>query len=470
MSMVLQPRREVVLRGQRALLVAGLLAGAAVAGVALGRDPKLLVLAGLGAAGIFAVAKPRVGIAVLWVTGLLYGFVLSLVHGNTTLTLWKEGLVALLFVRTVLSAEARERIRQVPRLPLLLLAGYALVLLLLEVHDHYLGLMGLRVTFEWVLLVYVSAAWIDARSLHRGLALLLPLVALTVGLAIWQANIGTPALLQQGYEYDVNVRNAGGFVRAFGASTYGAPFGHSMAVLAVVYLSLAIAGRRRKDRWLGLAGSMLAITGVALSLSRTALVGSAAAALVMLITANRHRLSMSHLRRPVPILVVAGLAFWLVAHRGGSFFIQGFTGHDPSVQARLSRWSAMWHADRPLVGDGPGAAGVAAAIVAAHRGLPQSVANRYVSDNYYVATVAQYGIFGLVLLLAFLVLLGVRSVRALRTGRHPPWLSLAGLGVVTYLVVAMVTVNVWEDIGSAIFIWTVAGAALSAPPGSSERV
>ena len=89
MSMVLQPRREVVLRGQRALLVAGLLAGAAVAGVALGRDPKLLVLAGLGAAGIFAVAKPRVGIAVLWVTGLLYGFVLSLVHGNTTLTLWK---------------------------------------------------------------------------------------------------------------------------------------------------------------------------------------------------------------------------------------------------------------------------------------------------------------------------------------------------------------------------------------------
>jgi len=315
----------------------------------------------------------------------------------------------------------------------------------------------------------VSAAWVDARSLRRGLYLFLPLVAFTVGLAIWQSNVGTQGLLQQGYEYDVNVRNAGGFVRALGASTYGAPFGHSMAVLAVVYLSLAIAGQRGRDRWLGLAGSMLAITGVTLSLSRTALVGSAVAALVMLIAAYRRRVSVSSLRRPVPILIVAGLALYLIAQRGGSFVVQGFTGHDPSVEARLSRWSEMWNTDRPLVGDGPGAAGVAAAIVASHRGLPSTVADRYVSDNYYVATVAQYGLFGLVLLVAFLILLGVRGLRSLRTGRHPPWLSIAGLGAVTYLVVAMVTVNVWEDIASAIFIWTIVGAALATTPRSPER-
>ena len=46
---------------------------------------------------------------------------------------------------------------------------------------------------------------------------------------------------------------------------------------------------------------------------------------------------------------------------------------------------------------------------------------------------------------------------------------IAGLGAVTYLVVAMVTVNVWEDIASAIFIWTIVGAALATTPRSPER-
>jgi O-antigen ligase len=460
-SMTLQAPSAVRIRRRLAAPVAGLVAVAAVAGVAIASNPKIIVVAALAAAGVVAVAKPRIGIAVLWVTGLFYGVVLTLVHGNTTLTLWKDGLVALLFARTILSAEARQRIRSVPRIPLILLAAYAVFLFLGEVHDRYLGLVGLRITFEWVLLLYVSAAWVDWRSLRKGLAWLLPLVVFSVALAIWQTRVGTQGLLQQGYQYDLNVRNAGGFVRAFGASSFGAAFGHGMAVLALAYLALALAPLRAKDRWLGLAGSALAMTGVALSLSRTALVAAAIGAVAMVVMMKRPGVALPRRRLAVPALIIAALAVAIVANRGGSFVVQGFTGHDPSVQARLDRWAQIWHSDRPLVGDGPGAAGVSAAIVAAHRGLPPSVANQYVSDNYYVATLAQYGVVGLILLATFLILLGVRVRGSLRAGHHPPWLPLAGVGVVTYFVVAMVTVNVWEDIASAIFIWTVVGAALS---------
>src|SRR5207249_7860239 len=92
--------------------------------------------------GAVLVARPRIGVGVLWVTGLVYGILLNLAHGNTTLLLWKDFLTAALLLRTLSSAEAREKIRAVPWIPLVSLAGFALILFALEVPDSYTGLMG----------------------------------------------------------------------------------------------------------------------------------------------------------------------------------------------------------------------------------------------------------------------------------------------------------------------------------------
>ena len=135
-----------------------------------------------------------------------------------------------------------------------------------------------------------------------------------------------------------------------------------------------------------------------------------------------------------------------------------------SLHARLTVWSNFLHIPSPLVGEGPGSAGVAPIIVAVRHGIPADFIPSY-TDNYYVASITQYGVIGLVLLLFFLVAIARKLWQALKAANHPPWLALAGLGAFTYLVVAMLAVNSWEDFPAPIA--TLAASGRRRPAGSS---
>jgi hypothetical protein len=403
----------------------------------------------------------RGGIALLWFTALFDGVLVRMLAGTPIRLGWRDLVLAGLLALTVIVPEARRRARAVPLWPLLVWAAAGVLSLALSDVAPDLAVRGLRATFWWVTVVYVSAAWVEDRHVRRGLVLLVPVLAGIVVFAGWQVLVGREHLLDLGYEYGLNIREAAGRVRAFGTFVYDGPFAHSMAVFAVAYVGFVTAARSRRERLVAVAGLLLCLLGILLALNRAAFLAAVVGGAVVAWTLRGAPVPDVDWRRLGRVAAVAAVvAVAVLAVRGGDFFVSVLDPQTDSVADRLRIWPTLVAVDDPVLGDGPGVVGAAAFTEDITAGAPVATAARHVTDNYYLATFAQYGIVGVVALVAFLVLLWRALGRPARGGA--PWLAATGRGAVTFLAFVMVIVNLWDDFPTPVFLWTFVGAAVAA--------
>lgn len=442
------------------------LTSAAALGIAVGVADARLAVAALGgalvAAAVVAVRRPLVGLTLL-LAGYLTGGLQEHLVAVPGLLVWRDVLLAALLLRTAVAG----RLSRVPRLPLavvLMWAAHVLALAVVRDVPAAATLQGARLLFTGPAVLLVAAAWMTVDDLLRMLTWSAPVVAAATGLAVWQAQTDVSTLLAAGYEYGTTVRHAGGFVRAFGPLDHGLMFGHAMAVLVVVYVAAAWSSRgwpdvTRGHRMVLATTAGLAATGLALSLTRTAVIGAVVATLaVALVGAGR---ATGRRALMVGAVVLLGCAA-LVSVRGGAMFTRVLDGEDPSLTARLDTWASLrTHPDADLVtGSGPGTAGAVAQIVDTGADLPT------VTDSWYAAVLVQYGVLGLVVLIVFMALL-LAGLPPTRIRTSPA--AAAAWGVVVHLGVTMATYNVWEELAAAVPAFLVLGAGLAAPVTADRR-
>ena len=434
------------------LVVAGLL-------VTTGPAPFAVALA-LGV--LLAVAiRPFLGVLLSLSVALTYGVYVARTGGGAFL-IGKDVLVGAIAVGVAIRWSDR-RPTSFPTAPFGILLATALTSVALgRSTDLGTTVGGLRILFEWVIFGYVASLVIDDRRLRALLLIVSPLVVINALLAIQQSRVGAVALTREGYEYGSIVRQIGGTVRAFGMMPYGIPFGHSMALLAIACLAFVVRSSRRDVILFGSIG-LLAVANLILSVNRTALLGLAVASIVVLWSSGHlaiRKMSTAHLVGGVVLVVLLTLVGPGRQLIGG--VVQG--AGNTSVKTRLDTWGGV-SLDHVLFGDGPGTAGAAA--VGRQIG---GVTPRYaVVDNQYLSILLQLGVVGLA---AFALSVTVLVRRTLRLARRPDasTASIIGLATLAYFVVAMASLNVWEDYPTVVLVWLFVGAGLGGTPriASSE--
>jgi hypothetical protein len=212
--------------------------------------------------------------------------------------------------------------------------------------------------------------------------------------ASWLDLIPTPGLQPVTGYAAVEVR--GGLVRSAGTAVHPLEFAMVLAMVLPLALTLALRERQRQAvwRWLPV---LLIILGLALSGSRSALVGMFAGLIVLIPTWSarvRWRLALA----AVAIVGVVYVISPRVVTNMRYMFLAVFD--DPSVTSRSDSFALLWH----LVGLNP----------MVGRGLGTFLPRYRILDNQYVLLLLEVGLVGLIL---FLVV-GAASIVCAVTGAN----------------------------------------------------
>jgi hypothetical protein len=254
------------------------------------------------------------------------------------------------------------------------------------------GLVGLKVGFFYVLLaVIVWRCPLSARERDRLVTILMVAGFVTALIGVVQQVLGPERLVELGWEYNTNVRFAGGYLRSF--STFDTNFGFALFLTLVVLVALpvALADTRRLRNQLFLLGLPLLLAGLAVSITRVAWLGLAVGIAYLGIT--RFRSLMVVL---VDAAVLAALVLLMVSSYSSAFLSKS------SSEERFDLWRDYISevAEHP-VGAGVGTSGSAAEKTAEVTGTDEDT---FQPDNYYFKVAYELGVVGLWLL--FLVLIG----------------------------------------------------------------
>lgn len=322
----------------------------------------------------------------------------------------------------------------------LLLVGYLLLALVssllfapqLRESLKFLGLMGFGVILYWV----VRALAANARELSRGVATLVVVgvTASLVGIAAWLAfplgiNLGV-----QTYALE-NFVTFSPFGTLFDSNTFGM---YAMAAtLLQVILVLQARGRPRIALAVGIA---ITLTAVALSLTRTAWIGLVVGLGLVLLVSPRRRWALAIGAGAAALVIVALVVSSVLA--GGENALAQFSAArvltSRSIVFRLDAYLRAWNdfLASPWLGNGVN--------VFAQKYTSPAGARDWIS-NFFLMTLHDTGIIGLMLLLAWLGWLAVEVGRAYRTQREPTRTLLLGLSIayVALLVTYQATTVFW---------------------------
>jgi hypothetical protein len=286
---------------------------------------------------------------------------------------------------------------------------------------------GVRLLAEPLcLFVFGTSVRHPHRTLRWGVGALLVVSIGNAVYGIFQQALGVAGLQSLGYDYGAQIREISGHVRSFG--TLGEPFAYAgLLLLGLATLLLWYRG----SALLGVAGAVLAF-GLLFSYVRTAAL--IAVALIALAAARS-----GHARYAF-LLMLAALAGAAVLFIGASNKTQDRSVQiTPNTYLTLNGRTNIWKATLSspadwLVGRGVGATGTASQRAGRSLGGGSSGTSSggSVVDSSYFATIADVGILGLAILIAFFVRLFDRARVVARQGQRSGWLAI-GLLAVTLL-------------------------------------
>ena len=422
--------------------------------------------------GASAVRRPQFGILLL-VALLPYDGLLVLVDLPGVVGGWKEGAVLAIGVAVIANrsgAGTHDRMaikrRSAPGFWLptagLLLLGVASFL----ATPGIASLSGLKVAYFYLLLpVILWFAPLDSRERDQLITILMVNGVVTSAIGIGQQIMGPEWLNSVGYEYNSQIRFAGGILRTF--STFVQPFPFAFFVMTVLLLGIPIAltDRSRLRNRIFLLAVPLMVVAMASAIVRAALIGFVVGGLYL--AASRFRV-IAHGG-------VIGVALILLFPAP----ITEALGSRSSLDQRTTGWITE------IVDEGVEPFGTGIGTVGA---VPERLENlagassatfpsppaegRYQPDNYYVKTLLELGPLGLWLLL-WSVMSAIAFSR--RIAKAPPSMIepvdralAAGITAASAsAAVAALVSAYWEIFPVDVFYWLLLGVLPSLLKSSS---
>lgn len=341
--------------------------------------------------GVNSLRRPQVGLLILAAL-LPYDGLLLLIDTPALVNGWKEGAVLAIFVTSLFTSRRIDR----PVVPGFWWPTAALVALgsaSFLAGPGIGSLTGLKVTYFYLLLpVALWLAPLAAAERDRLVTILMVNGVVTSVIGLAQQVLGAERLNALGYEYNSQIRFAGGLLRSFSTFVQPFPFAFFVMIVLLVGTPIALSDRGRLRNRLFLACSPLLVAGMLSAVVRGAVLGLAVGGLYLLVT--RYRV-LSH-GLLVALVGVALLPGPVVAALGSS----------SSLQQRTTGWvvEVFDEGIEPL-GTGIGSVGAAAELVEfsddpSDATFPSPVGRPvYQPDNYYVKILIELGPLGLWFLL-----------------------------------------------------------------------
>jgi hypothetical protein len=246
---------------------------------ALAQRPWLLVLALLVVVvGTQAVlVRPQRGLLLLAALIPFDGLLLIL-PGGDALGPWKEGLLAVVLLASLVAPQAARRSGpgELPGWVPAAVAFAALGLVSAVVVGGIVGFWGMKIGYLYLLVPLVLWRCPFSRAERDRLVTILMatgLVTAVIGLA--QQAAGPERLNALGYDYNTTIRFAGGLLRSFSTFTQPFSFGFFLTLVLLVCLPTAMSDTRRPRNLVFLAGTPVLVVGMAASVVRGAFLGLA---------------------------------------------------------------------------------------------------------------------------------------------------------------------------------------------------
>jgi O-antigen ligase len=284
---------------------------------------------------------------------------------------------------------------------------------------------GVRLVFEPLALLVVALTLPDPERTLRwgGLSLVMTGLAMACVAFVQQA-LGVERLIEIGFSYGHEIRQAFGLLRSFG--TLGEPFAYAGFMLLATAAGLVWT---RRGRLAAIAPPVI-LLGVAVSFVRTAAV--VVLALIGLALAQR-----GHVRFAFLLVLVAVSGAVTIFAVGSQETSTRLVEVSPNQYLTLNGRTELWEeaigtsGSNWIFGRGVGATGTASqrAQTTLTGGENEDAEGGGVVDSAYLATVADVGLIGLALFLLLLVRISVIAWHAAKRGRRSGWLALAVLTV-----------------------------------------
>jgi putative inorganic carbon (HCO3(-)) transporter len=244
--------------------------------------------------------------------------------------------------------------------------------------------------------------------------------------------------------------------------TYGDPNDLGYILAATIPLGVWLIARSSISRIAATTMVFLMLAGLALTLSRGAVLGLAVGVAWVFLTEPRSRKAI------IAGLFVGGLALGVFIVQNQARWTTAVSAKERvasgNVQTRFELWgaAAILMIEHPVLGVGPGNFPL---YLLQTVGEPQG-SPTFVVHDAYLEVGAELGLGGLVMFLAFLMIQWRRLGGAVKNGRGPPGLASA---VRTSLIVGLVgAVTLSEEFYAPIWIAAALGTLLWFTPRSSE--
>jgi hypothetical protein len=429
-----------------ALLAAMLLGGT----VALAAIVALVVVA---ATVFFVATRPQRGVLLLAALVPFDGLLL-LTHPPSFVNGWKEALVLLTF-GAALVAPHSARATGDRRLPAWLpaIAGLGLVALVSAILVGGLqAAVAIKIGFFYLLVFAI--VWrcpLDARERDRLVTILMAVGCVTAAVGIAQQLLGQERLAALGYEYNVTIRTAGGFLRSFSTFNQSFPFALFLMLVLLVGLPIALTDPRRLRNRLFLLGLPVYGLGLLSTIVRAAWLGLAVGLLYLGLRRFRSLLL------PLPLALVALL------------FLPSSLGAAALSSSSSRERVGLWESNVATVLAHPLGVGIGASGSASEKSaqLAGSDASIYQPDNYYYKTLYELGLLGLWLLLLLLVsaFLAVRGAAAQLSGVDAALAEGVAASVLAAAVVSTVA-TYFEIFPMDVYFWLLLGVVATCPADS----
>lgn len=359
--------------------------------------------------------RPQRGLLIVALLAPLHGL-LAIVPGGASMAGWKEGLLLLTFLCSVVSPNRHGAVR--PSMPWWPAAaawvafGTASALLLSGIG----GLTSIKITYFYLLIpVILWRAPFSRTDRDHLVSILMGMGILTASIGLLQQVVGPAYLVKLGYSYTEQIRITGSILRSF--STFTGPFAFGLFVMLslIVGLSVCLADPKRLRNIIFLAATPIMIAGMGVSIVRASYIGLAVGLFFLAVYGYRSLL----------VLFAAGAAVIPFALLVAPSSVVKPLLSSSSLAERGTGWSATISSlyVHPL-GQGLGATGSAAAKAAE---LAQPMINTmsikaatalglipYQPDNYYMKIAVELGPIGLWIFVMILVSTGVSTLRASR--------------------------------------------------------
>jgi O-antigen ligase len=283
---------------------------------------------------------------------------------------------------------------------------------------------GVRLFMEpLILFVFGTSVRFPHRTLRWVVATLTVVCVANALFGLLQQALGTNGLLNIGYTYGAEVREISGHVRSFG--TMAEPFSYA-AFLLLGAAALLVWYRRNPLVVLALA---IVAVGLVASYVRTAALIAAA---LLAIAATQRGYGRFALPLLLAAVAAAGILFASASRETATRSVQVNPTTYLTLNGRTNIWTSTLNSSADwMFGRGVGAAGTASQR--ATRGLSSRAPNRVkggsIVDSSYFAVIADIGIVGLGLFLAFFARVFQQARLAAKRKRASGWLALALLTV-----------------------------------------